>query len=299
LVSCGTYAASYRHVRGVRRRICFYQRMRPRSLFLFSFCVLAAAAASAAPMTLQELDLMVRMKVSDAEVLQDVSQRRLVASVDAAAERRLMADGASGALIAKLKAGDFVLPPDQAAAAARRAEEEKARVAREIAADAASSAERERLRAAPALPPGAPAAPGAGPAGQPLDIQFTAVDGRSVNLREMKGKVVLIDFWATWCGPCVQEIPHVKAAYDKLHGSGFEIIGLSFDQSKAKLDQFVADKGLPWPQYFDGAGWKNKYGSLFGIHSIPTMWLVDKQGVLRDVNARDGLESKVAALLAQ
>ncbi|MBN8246479.1 MAG: TlpA family protein disulfide reductase [Verrucomicrobia bacterium] len=135
--------------------------------------------------------------------------------------------------------------------------------------------------------------------GKPLDLKFKAVDGSEVSLAAMKGKVVLVDFWATWCGPCVQELPNVKAAYEKLHPKGFEIVGISFDQDKEALESFVKKKGMPWPQYFDGEGWQNKFGQEFGINSIPAMWLVDAKGVLRDLNARDGLADKVEKLLAE
>ncbi|HKS38443.1 MAG TPA: TlpA disulfide reductase family protein [Verrucomicrobiae bacterium] len=135
--------------------------------------------------------------------------------------------------------------------------------------------------------------------GKPFPMKFTAVDGRKVDLATMRGKVVLIDFWATWCGPCVKEIPNVKATYDKLHPKGFEIVGISFDEKKAALQGFVLKQQMPWPHYFDGLGWKNKYGTQFGIHSIPTMWLVDKKGNLRELSARSNLESKVQKLLEE
>jgi len=135
--------------------------------------------------------------------------------------------------------------------------------------------------------------------GKPVVIQYTSVDGREVDVAKMREKVVLIDFWATWCGPCVGEVPNVKAAYEKLHDKGFEIVGISFDQSKEALEKFVAKQGMAWPQYFDGEGWGNKFGKQFGINGIPTMWLVDKKGNLRDVNARGALEEKVTKLLAE
>ena len=135
--------------------------------------------------------------------------------------------------------------------------------------------------------------------GQPLDLKFQSVDGKPVDIATLKGKVVLVDFWATWCGPCIGEIPHVKAAYEKLHSKGFEIIGISLDSDKAKLETFVKDKGMTWPQFFDGKGWKNEISTKFGIHSIPQMWLVDKKGNLVDLKGRQGLEAKVEKLLAE
>jgi thiol-disulfide isomerase/thioredoxin len=135
--------------------------------------------------------------------------------------------------------------------------------------------------------------------GKPVAMSFTSTDGRKVDLLEMKGKVVLVDFWATWCGPCVAELPKVIEAYGKLHPKGFEIVGISFDQDKDALNAFVKKKEMPWVQYFDGEGWANKYGQEFGIQSIPTMWLIDKQGNLRDLNAREDLVGKVEKLLAE
>lgn len=134
---------------------------------------------------------------------------------------------------------------------------------------------------------------------KPLEIKFKAVDGREVDLAQLKGKVVLIDFWATWCGPCVAELPNVIKAYEKLHAKGFEIIGISLDQNKAALESFVKEKGMAWPQYFDGKGWENEISTRFGIASIPAMWLVNKKGVVTSTEARGNLEATVEKLLAE
>ena len=134
---------------------------------------------------------------------------------------------------------------------------------------------------------------------KPINLAFTALDGRPVNLSEMTGKVVLIDFWATWCGPCRAEMPHVKQIYTELHAQGFEIIGISFDEDAAALKKYVATNELPWPQFFDGGGWQNAINKQFGIRAIPTMYLVDKNGILRDENARQNLAEKARALLKE
>ena len=135
--------------------------------------------------------------------------------------------------------------------------------------------------------------------GKPIQLKFAAVDGRNVDVSKLAGKVVLVDFWATWCGPCVAELPHVKEAYEKLHGKGFEVVGISLDQKKDALQKFVSSQKMEWPQYFDGFGWTNKLAKEFSIESIPAMWLIDKKGVLRDVNARNGLSGKIEKLLAE
>lgn len=134
---------------------------------------------------------------------------------------------------------------------------------------------------------------------KPLEIKFTAVDGSEVDLSKMTGKVVLIDFWATWCGPCVAEVPNVVKTYEKLHAKGFEIIGISLDQDKSKLESFTKEKNMAWAQYFDGKGWQNEISTRYGINSIPAMWLVNKKGMVVSTNARAKLEETVEKLLAE
>ncbi len=133
--------------------------------------------------------------------------------------------------------------------------------------------------------------------GKPLDIQFTALDGREIDLVKLKGKVVLVEFWSTSCGPCVARMPEVKAAYQKFHDRGFEVIGICLDDKESVLRRFIKEKELSWPQYFDGKGWENKFALRYGIFAIPTMWLVDTAGNLCSTEAEFGLERQVASLL--
>ena len=133
--------------------------------------------------------------------------------------------------------------------------------------------------------------------GDPTHLTFTALDGSQVDLASLRGKVVLLDFWATWCPPCRDEVPNVVAAYNKYHSQGFEIVGISLDQDRDSLTQFAVGNGMVWPQYFDGRGWDNSLAQRFGVRSIPQMWLLDKQGRLITKDGRSDLDGQIADLL--
>lgn len=133
---------------------------------------------------------------------------------------------------------------------------------------------------------------------QPLDLKFTTFDGRELDLASLRGKVVVVDFWATWCRPCMSEVPRLVALYHQYHDRGVEIVGISFDDSASDLKAGLARHGMTWPQYFDGGGWDNKIGDKFAITSIPTMWVLDRSGRVITTRARvDSLERYLQPLL--
>lgn len=113
-------------------------------------------------------------------------------------------------------------------------------------------------------------------------LHFVAVDGRVVDVAKLRGKVVLVDFWATWCTPCKAELPNIKAVFDQYHDRNFEVIGISLDSEKdrQKLIDYCRDHGLNWPQHFDGKHGENQFAVQFGIKGIPATYLLDKQGAV-------------------
>ncbi|WP_438480339.1 TlpA family protein disulfide reductase [Oleiharenicola lentus] len=116
----------------------------------------------------------------------------------------------------------------------------------------------------------------------PMELKFTALDGSEVDISTLRGKVVLIDCWATWCVPCIKELPNIKAARAKWGDKGFVVVGISFDRiaDRAKLVKFVADEKLDWPHWFNEAGGPNPFGKKYNIRSIPATFLLGKDGLL-------------------
>jgi peroxiredoxin len=133
--------------------------------------------------------------------------------------------------------------------------------------------------------------------GQPApEFAQNSVDGKPVALSSFKGKYTLVDFWASWCGPCREENPNVVKAYHRYHPKGFAILGVSLDAKKEDWEAAIKKDKLPWTQVSDLKGWQNSAAQLYGVRGIPMNFLLDKEGKIIAKGLRgEDLEQKLAA----
>ena len=139
--------------------------------------------------------------------------------------------------------------------------------------------------------------------GKPFDLDFAdAITGRRISMTDLRGRVVVVEFWATWCGPCVAEMPKMKALYEEYRGRGVEFIGVSLDRKEEggleKLRQFVEQNQIRWPQYYLNDRPEGGPARAWALTGLPTVFVVDRQGKLASVYARGKMEKILTGLLA-
>lgn len=133
---------------------------------------------------------------------------------------------------------------------------------------------------------------------RPLDLKLTLLDGKEIDLAKLRGKVVLLDFWATWCEPCMEKVPEIADIYKKHQDKEFQLIGVSLDENRHQLEEVLKEKGMDWPQVFEGKGTTGDLPARFGVDKIPATWLVDKKGIARELDPFGDVNAEIDKALA-
>jgi thiol-disulfide isomerase/thioredoxin len=139
--------------------------------------------------------------------------------------------------------------------------------------------------------------------GKPMVLAFNeAITGKPMSIDGLKGKIVVMDFWATWCGPCVAEMPTMKKLYAEFKDKGVEFVGVSLDQPEDKgglksLKEFCAKNDITWPQYYQGNYWQSEFSTKWGIFSIPCVFVIGPDGKIVTTEGRGKLEEILPDLI--
>lgn len=159
---------------------------------------------------------------------------------------------------------------------------------------------KEKLTTAKTGIPGAPAAPAAPSAKWRTDFSAPNPEGKVISLKESLGKVTIVDFWASWCGPCRKENPNVVAIYKEFHSKGLNIIGVSLDQDKNKWKEAIAKDNLTWTHVSNLKGWEDPIATQYKVDAIPATFILDASGkvIARDLRGEE-LKAKIKELLAK
>ena len=130
------------------------------------------------------------------------------------------------------------------------------------------------------------------------DFEATTLDGDRISLSDLRGKVVLLEFWASWCGPCRPEVPYLKEVHAAYGGEDFQLIGISLDRSTEELRQFIEEHGMTWPQVQEEARWESELADLYNVSGIPRAYLIDREGRIAAKDLRKGrYEEEVRKLM--
>lgn len=132
------------------------------------------------------------------------------------------------------------------------------------------------------------------------DFQAHTIDGQELSLADLVGQYVLLEFWATWCGPCLPEIPHLKSLHENYDQDNFKIVGISLDRDKETLIDFIQDREMTWVQIFEEDGWEGELPRLYNVAGIPRMYLLDPNGIIIEKDLRgEEMISKVESLIGE